>query len=372
MINEIEKISRLIEQASTALAKATTAAEILDVYNQADVSYSAAKKAIHLIKQKAAHDTVVTACRKVMGDALVIETRAQCRLADEYDAAQERGEVATRGDGTAIRDHIPNKNKVATIKDIGLTSKKIHEARAVRDAEKAKPGGIRKAIEEKLASGKEPTRADVNRIVRPPKPRAERQPQAVERENKVAALKDAGLSPEEIAGEIGLGLRAVHQALEHVEIRREAEAEIDPSTLSMTAQEKLAAAMRQHQRKLDAAFEQRVLEECRRRMDEISLPHWRQQIEQAKQLYARRKALMSKETFNTIRRGLHPDSRNAISEKKLSEAFDAFMGLEKFLLDEKDSPTPFGDVPGSLAEWDRMRAKRSAKRASGSTAVRRR
>lgn len=67
---------------------------------------------------------------------------AQRRLADEYDGAQARGEVATRADGTAIRDHVPGKNKVATVKDIGLTRKQVHEARAVRDAEKNDPGVV--------------------------------------------------------------------------------------------------------------------------------------------------------------------------------------------------------------------------------------
>jgi len=363
MSNEIETLSRLIAQASATLAKATTAAEILDAYNQADVSYSAAKKAIQMSKVKTAHDTVVASCRKVMGDALVIETRAQCRLADEYDAAQGRGEVKVRGNKSG-KSNIPNENNTPTVEDIGLTSKQVHNARAVRDAEKAHPGGIRKAIEEKLAAGGEPTRADVTRIIKPPKPRAERAPKAVEREDKVAALRDAGLSVAEISNKVGLGQRAVSQALEHVDIRREAEAEIDPSTLSLTAQEKLAAAIRQHQRKLDAQFEQRVLDECRRRTDEIWLPHWKKQIDQAKELYARRRALMTKEVFNIIRRGLHPDSRNAISDKKLAEAFDAFMGLEKFLLNEKDSPTHFGDLPSSLAEWDKMRAKRPAKKST--------
>ena len=38
---------------------------------------------------------------------------------------------------------------------------------------------------------------------------------------------------------------------------------------------------------------------------------------------------MDKDIFSTIRRALHPDSRNSISDKKLAEAFRAFMGLEK-------------------------------------------
>lgn len=60
-------------------------------------------------------------------DALEIESMAKRRLADEYDAAQGRGEVATAG---GDKSKIPNEN-FATVADIGLTHKEIHEARAV-------------------------------------------------------------------------------------------------------------------------------------------------------------------------------------------------------------------------------------------------
>jgi hypothetical protein len=39
----------------------------------------------------------------------------------EYDAAQARGEVATRADGPAIRDHVPEENKIAMVADLGLS-----------------------------------------------------------------------------------------------------------------------------------------------------------------------------------------------------------------------------------------------------------
>jgi hypothetical protein len=141
--------------------------------------------------------------------------------------------------------------------------------------------------------------------------------------------------------------------------------------LSMSAQEKLDAAVRQEKKRLASEFERRVQDEINKRVDEMVLPHWKEQIKQAKTLYDRRKALMDKETFNTIRRALHPDSRNAISDKKLGEAFDAFMRLEKYLLNEKDSPTEFSDLPASAAEWDRMR-RTKGRRPSGPTAMRRR
>jgi hypothetical protein len=58
---------------------------------------------------------------------------AKRRLADEYDATQERG-------GHGNKSDIPQKNITpATAADIGLTSKDIQEARIVRDAEKAAP-----------------------------------------------------------------------------------------------------------------------------------------------------------------------------------------------------------------------------------------
>ena len=45
---------------------------------------------------------------------------------------------------------------------------------------------------------------------------------------------------------------------------------------------------------------------------------------------------MDNATFNAIRRALHPDSRQSISDKKTGEAFDAFMALEKYVLNEKE------------------------------------
>ena len=55
---------------------------------------------------------------------LEIESEAKRRLADEYDAAQERGEVRTRADN----QHVPDENKLK-VTDLGLTRKQVHEAR---------------------------------------------------------------------------------------------------------------------------------------------------------------------------------------------------------------------------------------------------
>lgn len=164
MTTEIEKLPRLIARAMASLEKATTAGEVLEAKEQANVAYTAAKMAARMSRIKDAHDAVLTACRKSMGDALEIEARAQVRLADEYDAAQKRGEVGQQGNPGGL-NRSQRERLTPTTEDIGLTRKQVHAARAVRDAEKAKPGIVHKTVEQKLEAGEEPTRADVKRAV---------------------------------------------------------------------------------------------------------------------------------------------------------------------------------------------------------------
>lgn len=49
----------------------------------------------------------------------------------------------------------------ATVADLGLTRKAIHEARQLRDAEAADPGVIRRTLDARLAEGREPSKAAV-------------------------------------------------------------------------------------------------------------------------------------------------------------------------------------------------------------------
>ena len=194
------------------------------------------------------------------------------------------------------------------------------------------------------------------------KPRKSKPRQTDNKEAQIIALHDAGKTSPEIAAELNIEGRAVRHVLERERIRQEAIPEIDSATLSTSAQEKLAIAIRQHAKKLDMKFEQRVSEDVRRRLDEIILPHWKQQIEQAKRIFDKRRGFMDKATFNKIRRALHPDSRNGLSDKMLAESFDTFMSFEKHMLSEKDSPTDTPTVPSSLKEWDAMKAKTTAER----------
>lgn len=80
-------------------------------------------------------------------EALTIHARAEMRLAEEYDAAQERGEVGKSG---ARTDLVANGNEVVPpAADLGLRRDEIHRARSCspgvpqNDKEKKPPcGGI--------------------------------------------------------------------------------------------------------------------------------------------------------------------------------------------------------------------------------------
>ncbi len=156
-----ESLPSLVQRAASQLAGATSAAEVLDARDLARTAYDAAKSAARFARAKSAHDDVIAAVYRAQADALEIEAMAKRRLADEYDAAQERGEIqGAGGDRTKLPDE-----KFATVADLGLTHKDIHEARQIRDAEAAEPGLIRRAIDERLDAGREPTKAALREVV---------------------------------------------------------------------------------------------------------------------------------------------------------------------------------------------------------------
>ena len=154
----IQTLPGLVQRAASQLASATTAAEVLEARDTAHAAYDVAKVAARFAKAKGAHDELIAKAHRAQADALEIEAMAKRRLADEYDAAQERGEVRTVG-------NVPSQNNTPTAAEAGLSRKDIHEARKIRDAEEAQPGIVREALSAALDAGTEPTRAAVNRAV---------------------------------------------------------------------------------------------------------------------------------------------------------------------------------------------------------------
>jgi hypothetical protein len=176
-------LAALIDRAAATLSNAKTSAEVLDAKDVASLAYDAAKRAGRLAKAKAAHDDVLDAVHRAQADALRIEAMADQRLAAEYEAAQERGEVQKAG-GDRRSINVPHENNdPPTVEQIGLTRKQVHEARQVRDAEIAVPGVVERTVEEAVANGEEPTRAKVRRAVREAISKAQETPKSEVEEN---------------------------------------------------------------------------------------------------------------------------------------------------------------------------------------------
>lgn len=156
---DAQDLPSLIDRAASMLAGARTAAEVLEARDVAGLAYDVAKRTARLQRAKSAHDDLVAAAHRAQANALEIEARAKRRLADEYDAAQARGDVAA-GRPKSLEN---GKGFQATVADLGLRHDEIHDARLIRDAETADPGIVRRTLDERLERAEEPTRAAVRR-----------------------------------------------------------------------------------------------------------------------------------------------------------------------------------------------------------------
>lgn len=173
----------LIDRAAAILVEARSSAEVLEARDVARDAYDAAKKAARLSKAKGAHDTLIAAAHRAQADALEIEAQAKRRLADEYDAAQERGEARSRGGDRTSK--LPDGKFGPS--DVGLNDKQLHEARVIRDAEASEPGIVRRTLDKRLERGEEPTRAAMREAVTDAAMRGLRGARAPSRKNPLYA-----------------------------------------------------------------------------------------------------------------------------------------------------------------------------------------
>jgi hypothetical protein len=149
---------------------------------------------------------------------------------------------------------------------------------------------------------------------------------------------------------------------------------IDPSTLSISAQEKLAIAVKQATRKLEVEIEHRVRAEVTKWLNDDLLPMYRKNEALYKLMIEKRNGAMTNAEYKLIWSCLHSDSRKSVSDEKLNKAFNLFTKLEKLILNEKESPTQKSNLPSSSelmkrkAEYDAKRAAdRTSKKSKGST-----
>ena len=160
-VTDLKDLRGLVDRAAQSLTDARTSAEILDAREMAGIAYDVAKRAARLRRAKDAHDALISAAHRAQAHAREIESKAKHRLADEYDAAQQRGDIQRHGGDRLSK--VSDENLAPTVSDLGLTRKEVHEARLLRDAEAAEPGLIRRTLDEAIAAGREPNRAALRR-----------------------------------------------------------------------------------------------------------------------------------------------------------------------------------------------------------------
>jgi hypothetical protein len=149
-----------------------------------------------------------------------------------------------------------------------------------------------------------------------------------------------------------------------------AEPEIDASTLSMSEQDKLAAAIRQEKRKLLEGYHETVrlavVDGAKEYLASYVLPHFAELERRYRAIVeSRTRGIMEKKTFRLILSCLHTDSRKSASDERLNEAFNAFSHLETKLMSERDDPSPPKfNMPKTMEEWNALKAKVKAERKS--------
>ncbi len=227
-LSPTETLPTLIDRATAALDNARSSAEVLEARDMARVAYDAAKSAGRMARAKQAHDSIVADVHRSQAHALAIRARAEMRLAEEYDEAQDRGEVVGAHNGA--RNRVEDGNAIATAADLGLRRDEIHEARQLRNAEKAEPGLIRRALDGMIERGEEPTRAALKREVIDQKPQKVMNPKALWLWGRLKDFEREGIltqNPDHLLSEMTPPMRAdvrrllpmVREFIESMEIK---------------------------------------------------------------------------------------------------------------------------------------------------------
>jgi ParB family chromosome partitioning protein len=149
LVHDVESLPALLARAGQRLLDARSSGEVLEAKKIAEAALALAR--------------VTRAANETHGDCIRIITRAETRMADEIDAGQERGEVATQERGRPISVQGSDTSSAATLDELGISRQRLSEWREVRDAG---PDVVESAIQEALDEGRAPTKADIKRHAR--------------------------------------------------------------------------------------------------------------------------------------------------------------------------------------------------------------
>jgi hypothetical protein len=255
----------------------------------------------------------------------------------------------------------PGINQYTTPEDRGIRYPEAPATLAEAGIDKNLAKSARKAAN---MSGSE-FEAEIEKIktkVMPRPPRCKKRPETDRAREVVRPIVESGqpISRKKLSEEHGLSVSAIQRAAAAEQVRIETELQIKPDDLSMSARDKLDAAIRQHKHKLDQEFESRVQAEGRKRLEETILPMLNKRRAEYDAVIKSRKGIMPRSVFRKILAALHPDE--GASKKMREETFQIFKDLELVLVSEKELPTNGTDMPRTYEEMMNFKAQTHAKR----------
>jgi transposase len=227
---------------------------------------------------------------------------------------------------------------------------------------------------------KPPPRPKGGRPKSPPKPKRPAILTSEQETQMAQAVLDEGKPRKQVEQEFGVSNIVTRRVIAAERGRREALADppIDPATLSLSAQEKLAAAIRQHARKLNMEYDRLRREEVERHIKNVLTPLMQEKLDEADRVIKARRGLMTRSVYKKIWACLHPDRLAALRaghdlklEERYAEAFDLFSKLEVVLLNEKEMPTQRIVLTAEMlaARKAQVQAERRAQRAAKSNSA---
>lgn len=323
------------EAARAALAAAARVDEVKDIHDKA---------AAMGLYARMAND------RQMEADAIEIRMRAERRLGDMI-AAQKITTGLHKGGGPGRGKTGLSKNPVLTdpptLADAGIDKNLAHRARV---AAKMSEG----QFEEKVVNARH------GKTPRPkgePKPKGEKQP-------KAAVVRRINVEPEDWQAFMGQA-KAEGMTVQDKLGQIVAGPEIKRDELSLTAQKKLDAALRQHQRDLDASFDNLVREKVQEQLEYLIMDRYREKMERYHRVINAHSGLMPRKTYRLILSCLHPDSRASVSDDKLRDARMAFEEREVTLCQKEKGhmPEPL-DWPKTRADLEALKRKVAEQRAA--------
>lgn len=332
------------DQAKSALAQCYKVDEVKDIRDKA--------VAMQVYAQQAKD-------RELIDYATEIRLRAERRAGELLKKIEKSKGGGEPGVGRRGKNAVTNSNRISPSKlsDLGVTKRQSSKWQKLADLGEAQ-------FEQRVQDMKDQAKSGKKGRGRPKGSKNKRPPEVKQAQRSVNTKPEVWEEFKKKAE--GEGTTAAAKLGELVQKQVE-EPEIDPAIFSLTVKQKFDLAVRQHQRKLDAEFEQRVRDECRKRLDDWLLPDYYKQLKDAEDVLNARRGIMTSIVYKKIISCLHPDSRQSVTEKKLQEAFNAFKELEIVLCKESEVPTPKIMFPRTHAEAEALKQKvkeaRRAKRA---------